>query len=822
MRPATATRTGQPVSSPFADFPPAPWRWLLLLAVTYVAVIGLPAPLAPLGTGLDPSWVLGLNLAHSHGLLAGRDMVFTYGPLGYLLYPEPLSGTPGLALIFQLGLYLLSTAALYRLAWILPSKTAAFWTVAILGLAVVLDSLPMETPLSSGVSRLALLALADRSRWRLAELSVLGFLSGLGLMVKLNQGIEGAALFLVVLAVVVWQGRPLARRARRQILATLSVLPLSIAILFPASTGSLLGLGPYLRNGWEIVSGYSEGMGLAGPLWQAALAGATAAAAFLAILLASADLPALWPGMAPALIVTFFVFKHAFVRQGAGHVPAFHMGFAIALLFLLVCAREARDRRLIVVLQLFSVAMAYTVVVETFPQFDSTIKSRLQLRQAHASLGTLWHWSSTWQHDGAANERNRSGLRLPDRFHQLIGDGAVDAVPWDIDVVQANGWKWRPRPIFQSYNAYTPALDRLNATHLESDRTADFVILNFDSIDGHHPFLETPASWRALLDRYDLILASGDWLLLQHRKDPRYAPPTALGASTAHWDEDIPVPQNAGPLLMAPHIRQGLLGHAMSLLFRPSPVYLEAVFSSGKTVRWRTVPRNLPAGFIVRPFPQDLPELRELFLPGLPPASPERLVSVRFHTPRPSEFASDIPVAWSRLPIKAAGTQPLPQYPFPRNSLTVLWRAGDRPPQPSQARIQVRRNWIEVTPLTADPQLLFDIGPSLGRFRTLIVRAWFEKADRIDAFFGKQIEGRGVNGVVPVTGHWLDVYLNMSQNAYWDAEHGATLRFDPVSSAGPGTSARIAGIWGSTAAAPAVWPDVQFYPVPPSEAPKAQ
>jgi hypothetical protein len=273
---------------------------------------------------------------------------------------------------------------------------------------------------------------------------------------------------------------------------------------------------------------------------------------------------------------------------------------------------------------------------------------------------------------------------------------------------------------------------------------------------------------------------------------------------------------------MGPHISQSLLGHAMSALFRPAPVYMEAAFSSGKRVNWRSVPRNLASGFIVRPFPQDLQELPDLFLPGVLPPSSDHIVSVRFHTSRPGEFAPEIPIEWSALPVRTAETrQNSPRYPLPQGSLTPLWRAGDRPPQASQAQMIRHPKWIEVIPVTDDPQLLFDIGPSLGRFQTLIVRAWFQKADRIDAFFGKQVEGRGVNGVVPVTGQWLDVYLNMSQNLFWEAEHGTTLRFDPVSSDGPGTTARIAGIWGSAQTAPPAWPDVQFYAVPPSETPSA-
>jgi hypothetical protein len=156
--------------------------------------------------------------------------------------------------------------------------------------------------------------------------------------------------------------------------------------------------------------------------------------------------------------------------------------------------------------------------------------------------------------------------------------------------------------------------------------------------------------------------------------------------------------------------------------------------------------------------------------------------------------------------------QPVPVYPIPEAALTVLWLPANPPPQPLNAQLSVHPGWIEVTPKTEDTQLFFQIGPGLGQFRTLIVRARFEKRDRIDAFFGKETDGRGVNGIVPVENQWLDVYLNMNQNQFWEHEHGALLRFDPVSSMGPGTGAKIAGIWGSTRAAPPGWAEVQFYP----------
>ena len=810
------------LSSQASSFPaahPRLVRWLLLLTVTYVALISVPDPPKPRGTGLDTSWVLGLNLAHARGMAAGRDVIFTYGPLGYLVHPEPASSTPVLAFVYRIGLYLLGIAALCRLVLVVESKGAAFWTSLILGLAVVLDALREENQVMLAIIMLALLTLVDRSRWRFAELVVLGSVAGLAAMVKLNQGVEGTALYLVVLATVVFQAKPVTPGVRRQALAAACVLPLSIVTLFLASTGSVLALGPYVRYGWEIVSGYSEAMGLPGPLWQAALACATTAASLITILAVAGDLRSLRPGFAPALIVAYFVFKHAMTRQDPGHAPAFQVNLAVALLFLLISARKTRDRRLILGWQVFSVAMGYAVLVESYPGFDSEITARLEVRQVYKSWAAFRHWPATWAGIGAANEASRSKLRLPNRFQQLIQNGTVDAIPWDIDLVEANGWKWRPRPVFQSYTAYTPALDRLNARHLESDRTADFVILNFAAIDGRHPFLETPLSWRALLDRYDLKLA-GDWMLLEHRKTSRYEPLVPLGASAAHWDEDVPVPPAGGLLVMGPNIRPSLSGRMMAALFRSGAVYMEGRFSSGRRVRWRSVPRNLAAGFLIRPFPQDLQELRTLFLPDPFRNSPDQIVSVRFHADKPGEFDAEIPIEWSRLPVKTAGEAlDSPRYPLPSASLTPLWRPKDRRPAPLQAQVRAHRNWVEVTPATDDPQLLFDLGTGLGRFRTLIVRARFEKADRIDAFFGKQVDGRGINGVVPVAHQWLDVYLNMSHNSFWEDEHGTVLRFDPVSSAGPGTAASIAGIWGSTQAAPPAWPDIEFYPVLRSEAP---
>jgi hypothetical protein len=52
-----------------------------------LAVVTFPPGLFPAEAGLDPSWVIGLHLGVANGFLFGKDILFTYGPLGYLCYP---------------------------------------------------------------------------------------------------------------------------------------------------------------------------------------------------------------------------------------------------------------------------------------------------------------------------------------------------------------------------------------------------------------------------------------------------------------------------------------------------------------------------------------------------------------------------------------------------------------------------------------------------------------------------------------------------------------------------------------------------------------
>src|SRR5580693_4453453 len=129
---AAERRTPSPARAPARQT-----QILLVLVVAWLALVALPAIPPDMTGGLDPGWVIGLNMAHAQGLLHGKDIVWTYGPLGYLLYPDASGHDLYRVLGYRLGVYLLWCAALLRLCFV--ESRLKEWIVILIAVCVLLD-----------------------------------------------------------------------------------------------------------------------------------------------------------------------------------------------------------------------------------------------------------------------------------------------------------------------------------------------------------------------------------------------------------------------------------------------------------------------------------------------------------------------------------------------------------------------------------------------------------------------------------------------------------------------------------------------------------
>jgi len=618
-----------------------PWMHpaVRIVFALWLALAAMPGVPGPSGTGLE-SWVLGLSMAHARGLVHGRDIIWTYGPMGFLSLPDPASGSMGLVLLFHLSLYLLWAGALVRLALSLRNQ-APVWSVFLIGVSAILEPTLAGDHLELAFFTITALALLETDGWRVWEMALLAFLAAVGFMVKVSLGIQFAITFACLLAVTFRSWRP-----KAYWIAIAASPPFFTFALYWIFTGSPAWFFSYVRHALSITAGYSDSMGLAGPLWQPVAALISLALLFFALPLLAGSFRELTAASAPAAAAAFFIFKNAMVRQDA-HAAPFAVRLALCSVFFLVTVKTSRYKRALIGLQVAWLLISYFSISAVWPQTGFIMRQRLLAAQAVTSIRAFIQWPATWKALERASQVTLSKERLPSEFADIIGHNPVDAVPWDVAQVKANGWTWRPRPIFQSYAAYSPQLDGINAGHNESPGAAPFLVVSWMDIDGRHPFFEDPLSWRALLKHYRSDITAGATLLMRRAPTGRFEDPEPLASSVTRWNATVAVPQADVPLVLSAGVRKTLYGAARSALYRLSPVWIDITRQSGRTEQYRAVPANLSSGVLVNPLPRRLLDLNLFGQPGCMPDDP--VIALRFRTSGPREFRNDIPLDWFLL-----------------------------------------------------------------------------------------------------------------------------------------------------------------------------
>jgi len=282
-----------------------PFLGALLALLTWPLASSTPS------VGPDASWAAGLYMAMRDGLQFGTELVFAYGPLGFLrqpvLYDQELWMV---AVLYQGVVYAaLATALLWSTRRWLPLLPAAALVYALL----VVGYLEAAAVLLAFLVCMAALA-QDPPPRALGLVAVGGaLLAAVELLAKLNFGLAVLALCVVTL---------LALPGRRRNLATFSAL-FGIALL---AAWLLAGQSPadlpdFVSSSAQVLGGYSQAMAanVSDATWQRPYA--VAAAVLLSVAAAipdgSSSRRLARAGLAAAF--GFAMFKQSFVRQGLGN-----------------------------------------------------------------------------------------------------------------------------------------------------------------------------------------------------------------------------------------------------------------------------------------------------------------------------------------------------------------------------------------------------------------------------------------------------------------------------------------------------------------------
>ena len=580
--------------------PAAAWLRAAAVAVVALAVAAVTLPRAftvGIGAGLDNSWMAAIDIAAHEHLVFGRDIAFTYGPLGWLgigRLAYPVQGTLAFAfaVLAHVGLVAGTMLALRRgLGW----AWAVLGTLALLSLARWMA--PNDEPQVAAVALAALAAVAALrhvERFRVGSRTVVllaalgGAFAALEILIKLNSGATIAVMGGI--AAVAVDPRPPWRAA----LAFTGSFVVTTVVLWVTLAAQPLGaLDDYVRTSLQIVSGHAEALKTEESIraWEYLAAVVVTGAAIATAWTATAGWSRARRAGALCLLAAllFTSFKQGFIRHDGAHAIQFFVLAAVA-----VAAFAFAPRR--VTAAAYAVALVALLGVVRPPPADLA-----EPRESwDAFRGSVTAVSRGAEGIAANRDAVRGTVNLDAATVALLRGHTVHIAPAETSVAFGHPeFRWRPLPVFQSYVAYTPALDDLNAALLRSPRAPEFVLR---SEDPGGQFVE-PATRLELLCRYREVHRGNGWQVLQRG-------PTRCGAgrrlvareSATTTGPGVPVPQaRPGEIVLARlrGLSPGLAERVRALLYKP---YDRSAVIDGNQVGFaeplfaRGVVASVPAG----------------------------------------------------------------------------------------------------------------------------------------------------------------------------------------------------------------------------------
>jgi len=452
---------------------------IILLLFYYPVIIPLPA------AQLDPDWHMGISYALLNGMQFGKDIVYTYGPLGSIYNTGPI---PDLHIFSKIYWAILCAGLIFFIHDTNDKKNYLVFIYILLAPLVYIKNLDAFIYAS-------LLIFASRKSYPISHSILISILIAAFSLSKFTFFVAGIVLLIYITI-------ELSNAKNRLIF--IGTFIATLFFLLVASSQSIFNFISYVRGGLEISSGFSEAMSSYNSRLELLLAG------LLIILYISIIFPPkeslknlLDKGNIKFLVKLFLLwiaFKQGFTRHD-GHALTFisYIFFAFTLEISTWDINKIKLKAKIVFIVLL-IWIYLLANASTNHKFDSSLNGFITSIENNLSR-LMTENSAEIIKNNYKNEIDK--IRALSEI-KINKNESADSGSIMITSLLANDMIWQPRPIIQSYSSYTPYLAKINQAAYSNSNRPDNIYIDLVSIDGHYPLQEDPLIWSELLKNYDL------------------------------------------------------------------------------------------------------------------------------------------------------------------------------------------------------------------------------------------------------------------------------------------------------------------------------
>lgn len=546
-----------------------------------------------------------MNQGVSQGLVFGRDIVFTFGPYASI-YTELYH--PATDQLMVCGSLFLGLS--YALLLLLLAKGEKIYGLILYGIffACLMDSrdaLLFSYPLMIALAVYRMTLPDDHEiKLRLAKPLEYGsafFFAPLGLL-PLIKG----SLLPICSATLVLCGGMFWRRGNKTLASTAVFIPAITCIsLWRLSGQPITALPNFLWSMRRIISGYTDAMSFPGNVWECVLYVLVSALIILVIARTShGPKSSIWFLCISYALFLFIAFKAGFIRHDPWHNVIAGTSLLAAALLLIFVLGERPSLIPLAAAVLVWVYIGHGTVRTTAEDISVNLRGTFG-RGFHGALTRLR------KNDGLRKRYDEHIAAISTEFPVPRMSGTTDIYSFNQTWLLASENTWAPRPVTQSYSAYTPELAELNLRHLQGANAPDNIIFRVEPIDGRLPSLEDGLSWPALINGYSLRKLDGQSAYLRRRttesanlagvEDDLYSARHELG-------EEVTLPESSDPLFANIDIEPTLLGRVLSALYKLPELHLTTRLRDGRVKEYRVISNMMKTDFLITPLVQNAEE----------------------------------------------------------------------------------------------------------------------------------------------------------------------------------------------------------------------
>lgn len=588
--------------------------WLKFAYLLFLIVLLFPfyRISEPATAGIDNSWRIALEMAHQKGLIFGKDLIYTYGPLGRLTQRIAISTTHFELFIFDIFCF---TNVGFLLYHFLPKPLRFYQLLIHFGFFLLISSIYGEwlsfilfyISIFSG-----LLFLKKQNHWFLIHAVCMGLIN---FYIKANYGVIALG-FVFILLIYSFASKRLSLQNLGLYLFG-SVLSL-IILAFILNTD----LPSYFFSSIEIIKGYNESQSI----YPTDRLKAVASSYFVFVIFIAIFVVFIIKNLSKkdfsiATLDSFFVLgcvgvcsfvliKYAFVRADDGHLMSFVRSASLPFLLLCFFGGEKWIKQAgwtLVSLNLISYIVFYQPIYGkiTFPIADN--------------LHTKSYILPEYFNNIFKKPYNPYNPSYPKEVLALIGNKTVDLVPNEISEIYLNRLNYNPRPVIQSYQAYNEFLDNKNQEKYLSNTAPDFVVYSIESTDNKYAWGDETLTTLALLQHYTPLKTWKNRLLL---KKTNVVKSLKLISQTKHnWTLEKPFKistDTSRNIVSVIKVKTSYnwFGKLLNLFFQPPHLNMELDLQDGTKTIYRTVPILLRKGLIINSKIDNVDDVVQIFDKG--------------------------------------------------------------------------------------------------------------------------------------------------------------------------------------------------------------